>query len=177
MAADDVEIYFDLGSPYAHLAVARAERDLGRPPVLRPVLLGAIFRARGFGSWSASAQRQQRIAELEARAERYGLPPFVWPQGWPLDGLAAMRACIWTEAEGALDHFAAAVFEHEFGRGEDVSAPPALAGIATEIGKGSDVSNSCIGVLGRSCGPKAPTAHGGNGTSRAAKLPDPTNSR
>lgn len=134
MAGDGVELYFDLGSPYAHLAVARAERVLGRPPVLRPVLLGAIFQARGFGSWADSAQRQGRIAELEARAARYGLPPIVWPPGWPLDGLAAMRACVWAEGEGALDRFARAAFEHQFGRGEDISGVPALAKIAEEVG-------------------------------------------
>lgn len=130
----DVELYFDLGSPYAHLAVGRAERVLGRPPILRPVLLGAIFAARGFGSWSESAQREQRVAELEARAERYGLPPFAWPPGWPLNGLAAMRACVWAEAQGALDRFVHAVYEHEFGRGEDTSRVPALAAIAAEVG-------------------------------------------
>lgn len=134
MADGDVELYFDLGSPYAHLAVARAERVLGRPPVLRPVLLGAIFQARGFGSWSQSAQREGRIAELEARAERYSLPPFSWPSGWPLDGLAAMRACVWAEERGALDRFVHASFEHEFGRGEDISGVTALAAIATEVG-------------------------------------------
>jgi 2-hydroxychromene-2-carboxylate isomerase len=131
---DDVELYFDLGSPYAHLAVARAERVLGGPPILRPVLLGAIFRARGFGSWAESAQREQRVAELEARAERYGLPPIAWPPGWPLDGLAAMRACVWAEAEGALAPFVHAVYEHEFGRGEDISGVAALAAIAAEVG-------------------------------------------
>ncbi len=134
MSAAAVELYFDLGSPYAHLAVARAERVIGRPPLLRPVLLGAIFQARGFGSWAASEQRRQRVAELEARAERYGLQPFAWPAGWPPDGLAAMRACVWAEAEGALDRFAQAAFEHEFVRGEDVSGVPALAAIAAEVG-------------------------------------------
>ena len=134
MAGGEVELYFDLGSPYAHLAVARAERVLGRSLVLRPVLLGAIFAARGFGSWSQSDQRDGRIAELEGRAARYGLPPFVWPPGWPLDGLAAMRACVWAEEQGALDRFARAAFEHEFGRGEDISGAAALAAIAAEVG-------------------------------------------
>jgi 2-hydroxychromene-2-carboxylate isomerase len=132
--SNDVELYFDLGSPYAYLAVTRAERVFGRPAVLRPVLLGAIFAARGFGSWADSGQREQRIAELEARAERYGLPPFAWPPGWPLDGLAAMRACVWAEEQGALDPFVTAVFAHEFGRGEDTSGVPALAAIAAEVG-------------------------------------------
>lgn len=134
MSADAVELYFDLGSPYAHLALARAERVLGRPPLLRPLLLGAIFQARGFGSWAEGEQREQRIAELEARAERYGVPPFVWPDGWPLNGLAAMRACVWAEEQGALDPFVHAVYAHEFGRGEDTSAVPLLAAIAAEVG-------------------------------------------
>ena len=144
MPSEEVELYFDLGSPYAHLAVARAERVLGRPPVLRPVLLGAIFAARGFGSWSRSAQREGRIAELESRAERYGLPPFRWPPGGPLDGLAAMRACVWAEGHAALDRFAHAAFEHEFGRGEDISGLPALAAIATAVGLPGDALPAAV---------------------------------
>jgi 2-hydroxychromene-2-carboxylate isomerase len=134
MRGEDVELFFDLGSPYAYLAVARAERVLGRRPTLRPVLLGAIFKARGYGSWARSGQRARRVAEIEARAARYGLPPIAWPPGWPLDGLAAMRACVWAERNGALDPFADAVFAHEFGRGEDTSGVPALAAIAEEVG-------------------------------------------
>ena len=144
MAGGEVELYFDLGSPYAHLAVARAERVLGRPPVLRPVLLGAIFAARGFGSWSQSAQREGRIAELEARATRYGLPPFSWPPGWPLDGLAAMRACVWAEERGALDRFVHAAFAHEFGRGEDISEVAILTAIASEVGLSGDELEAAV---------------------------------
>jgi 2-hydroxychromene-2-carboxylate isomerase len=145
MRADDVELYFDLGSPYAHLAVARAERVLGKPPILRPVLLGAIFQARGFGSWAESDQRRQRVAELEARAVRYGVPPFVWPPGWPLNGLAAMRACVWAEELGAIERFVDAVFAHEFGRGEDTSGVPALAAIAAGVGLPGEELEATIG--------------------------------
>jgi 2-hydroxychromene-2-carboxylate isomerase len=134
----DVELYFDLGSPYAYLAVARAERVLGRPPVLRPVLLGAIFRARGYGSWAGTAQREPRVAEIEARAERYGLPPIAWPPGWPLDGLAAMRACVWADGLGELDAFVDAVYRHEFVSGEDTSSVDVLAAIAGEVGLPGD---------------------------------------
>jgi 2-hydroxychromene-2-carboxylate isomerase len=140
-----VELFFDLGSPYAYLALARAERLLGRPPVLRPVLLGAIFQARGYGSWAESGQRDQRLAEIEARAARYGLPPIVWPAGWPLDGLAAMRACVWAEENDALGPFARAVFAHEFGRGEDISGVGALAAIAQEVGLPGDALGAAIG--------------------------------
>ena len=53
-------LFYDLGSPYAYLAVERAERVLGAPPELRPVLLGAIFAARGSGSWRASSSHDAR---------------------------------------------------------------------------------------------------------------------
>jgi 2-hydroxychromene-2-carboxylate isomerase len=138
LSRDDVELFFDLASPYAYLAVARAERALGVRPVLRPVLLGAIFKARGFGSWAQTGQRDQRVAEIEARAARYGLPPVNWPPGWPLNSLAAMRACVWAQQRGGLDPFVNAVYEHEFARGEDISGVPALAAIADEAGLPGD---------------------------------------
>jgi 2-hydroxychromene-2-carboxylate isomerase len=50
-------LYFDLGSPYAYLAFARAPAVLGVEPRLEPVLLGAIFQARGPGSWSQTDAR------------------------------------------------------------------------------------------------------------------------
>jgi 2-hydroxychromene-2-carboxylate isomerase len=130
----DVELYFDFGSPYAYLAVARAEKVLGTAPVLRPVLLGAIFNARGYGSWSLTPQRDLRVAEIERRAQEYGLPPLRWPPGWPPNGLVAMRAAVWAQEHGALDPFAHAVFAHEFARGEDISQSEKLATIADEVG-------------------------------------------
>jgi 2-hydroxychromene-2-carboxylate isomerase len=138
VATDDIELFFDLGSPYAYLAVARAEQVLGKQPVLRPVLLGAIFQARGFGSWAQTAQREQRIAELEGRAARYGLPPFVWPSDWPMNGLAAMRACVWAQEHGGLDAFVAAAYHDEFARGEDIAGPSALTAIAHRVGLPGD---------------------------------------
>lgn len=130
----DIELYFDFGSPYAYLAVARAEAVLGRSPVLRPVLLGAIFKARGFGSWSLTPQRDLRVGEIEARAARYGLPPLRWPPGWPLNGLSPMRAAVWAQEQGALNEFARAVYDHQFVRGEDTSKVEKLAAIAGEAG-------------------------------------------
>lgn len=125
---------FDLGSPYAYLAVDRAERVLGAPVELEPVLLGGIFRLRGSGSWSQTPAREERIAELEARAARYGLPPLRWPPGWPGDGLTAMRAATWARREGLGEPFARAAFGHAFARGEDIHGPEALAAIAAEVG-------------------------------------------
>ena len=66
------ELFYDLGSPYAYLTVERAERVLGVAPVLRPVLLGAIFAARGHGSWSAKSH-----CTVEPVSSRPSAPPVV----------------------------------------------------------------------------------------------------
>lgn len=127
-------LYFDLGSPYAYLAVERAAGVLGVEPELEPVLLGAIFKMRGRGSWSLTAERDERIADIERRAERYGLPPLRWPDGWPADGLRAMRAATWAKRQGAGAQFARAAFRRSFADGDDISDPRVLAEVAASVG-------------------------------------------
>jgi 2-hydroxychromene-2-carboxylate isomerase len=124
-----IDFFFDLGSPYAYLAAERLERSHA-DVTWRPVLLGAIFAARGHGSWSQTAARDERVAEIEARAERYGLPPLAWPPGWPPNTLAAMRAATWT----ASPAFALACFRRAFAGGEDLGDLAVLEAAAAECG-------------------------------------------
>jgi 2-hydroxychromene-2-carboxylate isomerase len=139
-----VALYFDLGSPYAYLAVSRAEVVLGRAPDLEPVLLGAIFRLRGHGSWSQTAERAAGVAEVERRASAYGLPAVAWPDGWPLDGLRAMRAATWAKQQNMLHPFAQAAFRHQFVHGRDVSGVDALAAVAEEAGLSGEELRAAI---------------------------------
>src|SRR6185312_4320441 len=131
-AMADPALYYDLGSPYAYLAVERAERVLGRAPELRPVLLGAIFAARGHGSWSQTPRRAEGIAEVERRAAAYGLPPVRWPDGWPPNTLPAMRAAVWAGREGRGAAFARAAFRRAFVAGADLEDVALLAAVAGE---------------------------------------------
>jgi 2-hydroxychromene-2-carboxylate isomerase len=127
-------LYYDLASPYAYLAVSRAAEVLGEEPRLQPVLVGAIFGRRGRGSWAHPPERTAGEAEIERRAARYGLPPLVWPDGWPLNSLTAMRAAVWADRQGRGPEFARAVFEREFAHGEDVSGVDALEAIGRSVG-------------------------------------------
>lgn len=127
-------LYIDLGSPYAYLALARAPRVLGVAPELRPVLLGAIFEMRGYGSWAHTQARSRRIGEIEARAEGYGLPPLAWPERWPVDGLRAMRCAVWAGRRGAFAAFASAVLHAEFATGADIARDATLIAAATAAG-------------------------------------------
>ena len=127
-------LFYDLGSPYAYLAVERAGRVLGAPPELRPVLLGAIFAVRGHGSWSATPRREAGMAEVERRAAAYGLPPLRWPADWPPNTLAAMRAAVWADREGLGAPFARAAFRRAFAEGADLADVGILAEIAGAVG-------------------------------------------
>jgi 2-hydroxychromene-2-carboxylate isomerase len=139
-----VILYFDLNSPYAYLAVERAADVLGTAPELEPVLLGAIFAQRGWGSWAHTDERDDRLVDLAERAERYGLEPLVYPDGWPLDGLTAMRAATWAKQQGAVEPFALAVFRRQFVTGEDCSGIDALADVADEVGLGGDALRAAV---------------------------------
>ena len=138
-------LYFDLGSPYAYLAVERVESVLGRAPELQPVLLGAIFTWRGRGSWAHAPKRDRNVAEIERRARAYALPPIVWPPAWPTDGLAAMRAATWAKQQGGVREFVSEVFRAQFARGADIADLNVLAACAQRAGLNADALRRSLG--------------------------------
>jgi 2-hydroxychromene-2-carboxylate isomerase len=120
MSAHEPVLYFDLASPYAYLAVKRAAAVLGVEPHLQPVLVGAIFHHRGWGSWAATDARDWNIAEVERRARDYGLP-LVWPPGWPTNSLVAQRAAIFAAEQGLVREFASEGYRAAFAEGRDLA--------------------------------------------------------
>lgn len=116
-----VALYYDLGSPYGYLTAMRIEQVLEREVEFRPVLLGAIFNMRGRGSWSQTPARAEEMAEVERRAAGYGLPPMVWPDPWPGNGLFVMRAAIVAGQMRRGKAFALEAFRAAFQEGRDLS--------------------------------------------------------
>jgi 2-hydroxychromene-2-carboxylate isomerase len=130
----DTTLYFDLGSPYAYLALERLDRfDLG-DVTLKPIALGALFKLTGRSSWGAGPRRELGMAEVAGRASAYGLPPVRWPQPWPGNYLHANRACVVAAEEGALDRFARGALRAAFARGVDLSDDEAVLDVAREVG-------------------------------------------
>jgi 2-hydroxychromene-2-carboxylate isomerase len=128
-------LFYDLGSPYAYLAVERAESVLGVRPRLHPMVLGPIFALRGHGSWAHTDARAANQREIEERAARYGLPPVRWPAVWPPNTLRPMRAVLWAERAGGLgDAFARAAFRAAFADGADLLDLSVLAALAVRLG-------------------------------------------
>ncbi|WP_035125749.1 2-hydroxychromene-2-carboxylate isomerase [Conexibacter woesei] len=130
-------LHYDLASPYAYLAVSRAREVLPEPPRLQPVLAGAIFAHRGWGSWADMDTRGANMVEIAARAARYGLPPITWPPGWPPNSLQAMRACVWAERVGGAEcaeRFALTAFRAAFAQCADLSDMMVLTAAAHRAG-------------------------------------------
>jgi 2-hydroxychromene-2-carboxylate isomerase len=126
--------FVDVGSPYAWLAAERVERVLGVEPAWEPVLLGAIFAARGWGSWADTPARAEGIEEVERRALRYGLGPVRWPESWPGSMLLAMRAAAAAAEADSARAFLLAALRLGFRDGRDLSDPAAVADAASAAG-------------------------------------------
>jgi 2-hydroxychromene-2-carboxylate isomerase len=133
---DTPTLYYDLGSPFAYLAVERATTVLGVEPRLQPVLLGGLFRLNGRSSWAVGDvdRRRDGIGDIERRAAGYGLPPLRWPDPWPGDYLFAMRAATHADAIGRGREFALDAFRAAFARGDDLSVPARVLAVGERVG-------------------------------------------
>jgi 2-hydroxychromene-2-carboxylate isomerase len=131
-----VTFFFDLGSPYAYLAAERLPAVFTEPVKWQPVLLGGLFKLTGRSSWAAGDpdRRAAGIAEIEARAGRYGLPPIRWPDPWPADGLFAMRVATYAFAAGVGPEFTLAAFRQAFLAGANLSLPAEVLRVAEAVG-------------------------------------------
>ncbi len=132
--AEVPRFFVDVGSPYAWLAAERVEAVLPVAPVWEPVLLGAIFGARGSGSWSLTAARTGGIEEVERRASAYGLGPVRWPEPWPGNTLLAMRCAVAAAEAGVARAFLLAALRLAFVHGRDLSDPAAVTDAASTAG-------------------------------------------
>ena len=118
--------YFDVGSPYVYLTVARLPLD---DVEWKPISLGGLFKLTGRSSWGLSDAREDGMAEVEARAARYGLPPIRWPDPWPGHYLNAMRACL-----VGGEPFARVALRMGFVEGRDLSQLGAIREAALRAG-------------------------------------------
>jgi 2-hydroxychromene-2-carboxylate isomerase len=113
--------YYDLGSPYSYLSAERLQRVLPVVPVWQPILIGGIWKQSGGRSWGVTDEREAGQAEVERRAEQYGLMPVRWPEGWPNNTLKAMRAAVFAQSIGRAVAFSLAAFRQAFAGGKDLS--------------------------------------------------------
>lgn len=114
--------YFDLASPYAYLASTRVSAELGPGVRWKPILVGALHKHYRRASWGTTHElRAAGVAEIETRADTYGLTDYRWPDPYPANSLTAMRAATWAEQQDAAAAFATVAFRMAFGEGQDLT--------------------------------------------------------
>lgn len=133
MSTVDTRFFFGAMSPYSWFA---AERISTLIPHARwdPVVAGAIFKARGRGSWGSTERRVAGIADCEARAWTHELGPIRWPDPWPTSDLLVARAMVVARRHGVLRPFALGAMRLAFLEGADLAQSGAIEEAARRTG-------------------------------------------
>jgi len=134
-----LEFWYEFASNYSYLSVMRISdlaKQAGVEVTWRPFLLGPIFKSQG---WDTSpfnlypVKGRYMIRDMQRLAESRGLP-FVMPPTFPANGLKAARLALIGADEGWIEPFTRAIFEAEFGRGEDIAQPAVIEKALSGLG-------------------------------------------
>jgi 2-hydroxychromene-2-carboxylate isomerase len=131
--------YYDISSVFAYLSAERIGKFLPDAD-WRPIYLAGLFKLNGRQSWFLSDEKEIRMMAVDARTEKYGLPPISWPTT-ELPGqdlLALARAATVSKREGCEVPFALEAFRTLYRDGRDPSSPDELRRIAGEVGMDPD---------------------------------------
>lgn len=126
-------------SPYGYLgsvAVERLAAKVGCGVEWRPVLLGiTVLKIMGMKPIPETPLKRDYVRHDVVRYARLLGVPFR-RSDVPMQPLPAMRAFIWLAGQDATlaQRFGQAVFRAQWGEGQDLSAPTAVAALAAEIG-------------------------------------------
>lgn len=127
-----VDFYFDYSSPFAYLAIQRAEAELGAVARWRPILLGGLFRSLGTPDVPLFEQspekRRHTLLDLHRQAARAGLP-FAFPSCFPVRTVLPLRV---TLAAGSPPALVRALSRALWAEGRDVSE----VGVVREVLEG-----------------------------------------
>lgn len=146
-----VELFFDVGSPYSYLAatqVAGLEERTGVEVRFRPFLLGGVFKESGNEMPARVASKARwMLGDLSRWAARYGVP-FRMSSHFPINTLTAQRALTAAErlfGEDAMERLAMGLFRAIWVEDRDVSSGDELAFAVNAAGLDAKALGAAIG--------------------------------
>jgi 2-hydroxychromene-2-carboxylate isomerase len=143
-APSRVELLFDLCCPFSYLAAERVERAFD-DVVWTPASTTAL-RCGSLASTPDELDRMREAAEVRAAELRL---PLVWPERYPSDVPAAMRAAAFASEHGRGAAFVLAAFRLAFCGGFDLDDPEILAEAAAAAGIGMEGCLQAVGEIRR----------------------------
>ncbi len=131
--SDAPRFYFGAMSPYSWFAAERIERLL--PDARwRPVFAGALFKQNGRVSWGLTDEREQKLADCDARAAAHGLGPIRWPDPWPTNDLLVARAMTFCREQPLMRSYSLAAMRLSFLEGVDLGELDAVLEAGRRVG-------------------------------------------
>lgn len=111
--SQQVEFFFDYGSPFSYLAdtqLAALAQRTGATVVYRPMLLGAVLKETGNASpMAVPAKGRYMGVELQRWAKHYGVP-FVVNRFFPMNTIQLMRGAVAAQQEGCFAEYHRAMY-------------------------------------------------------------------
>lgn len=133
-----IEFWFDFGSSYSYPASQRIQplaREAGVAVRFCPFMLGAIFKAQGWGTspfnlYAAKGRYMWR--DLERVCDDLGVA-FTRPDPFPQNSLLAARVAVAAADEAWAGDYCVTVFLEEFARGRQISDPAVIHSVVARF--------------------------------------------
>jgi 2-hydroxychromene-2-carboxylate isomerase len=139
--ADTIELFLDIGSPTAYLAFTQVPglvQRSGKPVVLRPFLLGGVFKATGNSPPIAvPAKGRNLMRDIERYAEHYGVPFRVNPH-FPINTVTVMRGAAACAPGEELQRYLVALYQATWVDGLNVGDEAVLRQVLAGAGFDAD---------------------------------------
>ena len=138
-----LEFFFDFGSPASYLAYTQLPKtvaETGCTLLLRPMLLGGVFKATGNSSpVSVPAKGRWMLSDLPRWAQRYGVM-FAFNPAFPINTLTLMRgaAGLQLRQPERLTAYCDAVFNALWQQQQNLGDPAVLATVLAAAGFEAD---------------------------------------
>ena len=140
--AQQVEFFFDYGSPFSYLAdtqLAALERRTGATVVYRPMLLGAVLKETGNASpITVPAKGRYMGVELHRWARRYGVP-FAANKFFPINTMRLMRGAVAAQHAECFAEYHRVIYPAFWVDGANLGEPEVIRAVLDKAGLNADL--------------------------------------
>ena len=135
--SQQVEFFFDYGSPFSYLAdtqLAALAQRTGATIVYWPMLLGAVLKATGNASpMAVPAKGRYMGVELQRWAKHYGVP-FVTNRFFPINTMRLMRGAVAAQQADCFAEYHRAIYPAFWVDSTNLGEPEVIRSVLVKAG-------------------------------------------